>query len=187
MKQYRYILFSFSKQCKQTIFTENFNKSDFLFEFAYAQNLPVILSDSNSNDTQSDVIFDENDGDVIFDDNDADIGIRNATVAGPSTKKKTPKRKNSSPLDSEESILFKKALTALDNTEKRDEWDIFGQFVADDLRQISNIIFRNAAKREIMKVLLQYDSLDAPLIIVEEQTSDSTNSESQEKTLNTTM
>lgn len=44
------------------------------------------------------------------------------------------------PFESEESILLKKALIALDNPERRDEWDVFGQFVADDLRQMSNLI-----------------------------------------------
>lgn len=120
----------------------------------------MVLTDDNLSTTQNSDIC-EIDGDIADD-------VQNATVSGAPAKRKTTKRKNQSPLESEETILLKKALTALDSSEKNDEWDVFGQFVAHDLRQISNLIFRNAAKREIMKILLHYDSLTAPLILVEE-------------------
>lgn len=70
------------------------------------------------------------------------------TVPGAVGKSKTTKRKNSSQMDSEENILLKKALIALDKPERIDEWDVFGQFVAADLRRISNLTYRNAAKCE---------------------------------------
>lgn len=119
------------------------------------------LPDDDSNNIDM-LIDDENNGDVAM-----------ANVSGALPKSKTTKRKNPSKLEPEETILLKKALTALDNPEKKDEWDVFGQFVADDLRQISNLNFRNAAKREIMKVLLKYGVLDAPVIFVDEINSES--------------
>lgn len=58
--------------------------------------------------------------------------------------------------EDDENMLMEKALTMLD--QRSDEWDIFGQFVASELRQIFNCIERNNVKRSIMKVLLTFDS-----------------------------
>lgn len=59
-------------------------------------------------------------------------------------------KKKSSEVD--ENLLMERALTVMD--QRSDEWDVFGQFVACELRQIFDCIQRNAVKRSIMKVLL---------------------------------
>lgn len=55
--------------------------------------------------------------------------------------------------DSEENILFEKALSVMNTS---DEYDVFGQFVASELRQMNSLSTRMMAKREIMQSLLKY-------------------------------
>lgn len=42
--------------------------------------------------------------------------------------------------------------------QRSDEWDLFGQFVASEIRQIFDIVKRNVVKRSIMNVLFQSGS-----------------------------
>lgn len=44
--------------------------------------------------------------------------------------------------------------------QKSDEWDIFGQFVASELRQIFDSVQRNAVKRSIMSILITQGILE---------------------------
>lgn len=44
--------------------------------------------------------------------------------------------------------------------QKTDEYDIFGQFVASELRQIFDLIQRNTVKRSIMNVLMTHGSVE---------------------------
>lgn len=56
--------------------------------------------------------------------------------------------------ESDENDLFEKALAAMN--QNSDVLDIFGQYVASELRQISNPSLRQVAKTEIIKVLMSY-------------------------------
>lgn len=59
------------------------------------------------------------------------------------------KRDNSS---SDEDILMERALAIMNET--NDELDVFGQFVASEMRQISDLSARNFVKRKIMAILM---------------------------------
>lgn len=66
------------------------------------------------------------------------------------------KRENSSS-SSDEDILMEKALAIMN--EKHDELDVFGQFVASEMRQISDLSARNFVKRKIMAILMNSDGM----------------------------
>lgn len=46
--------------------------------------------------------------------------------------------------------LMGKALAVMN--QRADDWDLFGQFVASELRQITDSLTRNSLKKEIMKI-----------------------------------
>lgn len=56
--------------------------------------------------------------------------------------------------EDQERILMERAISVMD--QKSDEYDIFGQFVASELRQIFDQIKRNNLKRLIMNTLMSY-------------------------------
>lgn len=49
---------------------------------------------------------------------------------------------------------MERALAVMD--QRSDEWDIFGQFIASELRQIYDLVERNTVKRSIMHVILSH-------------------------------
>lgn len=53
-----------------------------------------------------------------------------------------------------EDLVLKKALAIMEK--KDDEFDIFGQFIASEIRQLSNPSTRFALKSEIMKVIQRH-------------------------------
>ncbi|XP_031637792.1 uncharacterized protein LOC116350192 [Contarinia nasturtii] len=62
------------------------------------------------------------------------------------------KRKKSNSQSSDENVLMQKALEVMSHT--NDELDVFGQFIASEMRQISDLSKRNSVKREIMAILM---------------------------------
>lgn len=62
------------------------------------------------------------------------------------------KKKRSNTLENMDTILMEQAIACMN--QKTDEYDIFGQFVASELRQIFNLVKRNEVKRSIMKILI---------------------------------
>lgn len=76
-----------------------------------------------------------------------------------STVTQKKKKRNISCVDDNlEKELFERAITAMD--QRSDELDIFGQFVASELRQIYDLVQRNAIKRSIVGVLMTNGSLE---------------------------
>lgn len=70
------------------------------------------------------------------------------------TSKKTKRRNIEN--DSVDDALLEKALAVMN--QPNDVCDIFGQYVASELRQMSSISIRNIVKGEITKLLLKYSS-----------------------------
>lgn len=68
-------------------------------------------------------------------------------------KKKTKKRHVEDSTDDE---LMEKALSIMN--QPNDEFDIFGNFVASEMRQISDVEIRRMVKTEIMRVLITRSS-----------------------------
>ncbi|XP_031637850.1 uncharacterized protein LOC116350247 [Contarinia nasturtii] len=65
------------------------------------------------------------------------------------TNQRTAKRKY---YEDKENLLMERAIAVMD--QRSDEWDIFGQFVASELRQIFDPIKKNTVKRLIMNTLM---------------------------------
>lgn len=70
---------------------------------------------------------------------------------------KRNKRRASAISESDENELFEKALAVMN--QNNDEWDIFGQYVASEMRQISDPTLRQIAKTEIIKIILSHSNV----------------------------
>lgn len=56
---------------------------------------------------------------------------------------------------SDEDVLMEQAISVIN--QKNDEYDIFGQFVANEMRQIENVSTRKKMKHEIMRIMMNID------------------------------
>lgn len=74
--------------------------------------------------------------------------------------KKAPKKRNTE--STTDDILLEKALAIMN--EPNDEFEIFGRFVASEMRQIRDISTRNFVKSEILKTLLNCGNINPPII-----------------------
>lgn len=72
----------------------------------------------------------------------------------PNSKRQRVSKKRRDDIDSDDSAVLERALSAM----KSDDFDIFGQFVASEIRQMKDQIRQNAVKREISKIL--FNSID---------------------------
>lgn len=71
-------------------------------------------------------------------------------------RQRIQKKKRGDILEPDESALLEKALSVMNH--QSDECDVFGQFVASEMRQITDPIHRTAMKRQIMQILMQSGS-----------------------------
>lgn len=91
----------------------------------------------------------------ISSDSDANSVHSVATSNGSRQRNEKPrrgKRRAAEALESEENDLMVQALAVM--SQKNDEFDIFGQYVASELRQIPDPSIRQVVKREIIQALL---------------------------------
>lgn len=70
----------------------------------------------------------------------------------PVEPKGNSKKKRPNTLENVDTILMEQAIACMN--QKPDEYDIFGQFVASELRQIFDLVKRNEVKRSIMTILI---------------------------------
>lgn len=75
-----------------------------------------------------------------------------------SSTQKNAKRKNSA-VDDNMDVLLERAISVMD--QRSDEWDIFGQFIASEIRQIFDLVERNTVKRAIMNILMTSGSFQS--------------------------
>lgn len=74
---------------------------------------------------------------------------------------KKAKRRN---IDTTDDIVLEKALAVIN--QPNDEFDILGQFIASEMRQMSDLSIRNLVKSEIMQVLLKYNTHNSNQVLI---------------------
>lgn len=116
--------------------------------------MPIIIEDSstgsNSDETESIPII----SDVSDSSSNPPCSKRRRAL---SHRKSKPRVCGDQATETIDDRLLQKAIDVM---EKSDEFDIFGQFVASEMRQILNHQMRKVAKLEIMKILLHYSAQD---------------------------
>lgn len=103
-------------------------------------------SNASTSDNQATIILSSDTSDANSESNDSVNPKKKRKVQPPhqKTKKKTDD-------ENSESELMERALTIME--QRNDEWDVFGQFIASELRQITDSLTRNSMKRKIMMIL----------------------------------
>lgn len=113
--------------------------------------IEVPSSESNSDETESIAISISSD--VSDSSNDVPCAKRRRAL-----KKSRSRATENEAKDTIDDRLIQKAIDVM---EKSDELDIFGQFVASEMRQMTNTAVVKVVKAEIMKIILHYSAQES--------------------------